>query len=71
MSNMSYCRFENTANDLRDCVDNADSEVSQEEHRARKRIAIYCAEFLNTIGMDVDKDEAEKLAEGLACEDER
>jgi len=22
MSNMSYCRFENTANDLQECVDN-------------------------------------------------
>lgn len=31
MSNMSYCRFENTANDLRDCVDAMEEAGSMEE----------------------------------------
>lgn len=50
MSNMSYCRFQNTANDLQDCLDNFDDpnlEQSEEEplegndlaeYRARRRI---------------------------------
>jgi len=41
MSNMSYCRFENTAGDLRDCLDNWDSldDLSSDwEYGARKEI---------------------------------
>ncbi len=37
MSNMSYCRFENTANDLQDCIyaiqDNEINEMSEYEIR--------------------------------------
>lgn len=38
MSNMSYCRFRNTLNDLDDCVDNMDTrldELGDDEKRAR------------------------------------
>ena len=41
MSNMSYCRFENTARDLLDCLDNwnsLDKESSSFEYGARKEI---------------------------------
>lgn len=44
MPNMSYCRFENTANDLQDCVDALDecmgelSSLSKAEERAARRI---------------------------------
>ena len=41
MANMSYCRFENTANDLRDCVDNWDTineQSSTYEIEGQKRI---------------------------------
>jgi hypothetical protein len=41
MGNMSYCRFENTAGDLQDCLDNfevSESELSDSEKRARCRI---------------------------------
>lgn len=38
MTNMSYCRFQNTATDLMDCVDNFDDLKSNEEREARKRL---------------------------------
>lgn len=43
MSNMSYCRFRNTLNDLRDCYDNMDEETSEEEMKARERLIALCA----------------------------
>lgn len=37
MSNMSYCRFENTYNDLLDCQENLlDNDLSRTEFNARK-----------------------------------
>lgn len=37
MSNMSYCRFQNTLSDLLDCLDHIiDDELSEDEERARK-----------------------------------
>ena len=47
--NMSYCRFRNTRNDLRDCI-NALSErniSSDEEKRAAKEIINMMLDFLN------------------------
>lgn len=38
MSNMSYCRFENTANDLEDCFDNFEDNLEWSEFSSRKRI---------------------------------
>jgi len=47
MSNMDYCRFQNTLGDLRDCLaaleDNDD--LSEEEARARKALVKVCAEI--------------------------
>ncbi len=47
MGNMSYCRFENTLPDLRDCYDNMDDEenLSPEEKRARKRLIQLCSDI--------------------------
>lgn len=44
MANMSYCRFQNTLTDLRDCEENIhDTEdLSQEEERARKQLIALC-----------------------------
>ena len=36
--NMSYCRFQNTAIDLQDCLDNIVDVLSKDEHNARKRL---------------------------------
>lgn len=39
MSNMGYCRFENTAHDLADCYDHWDDEdISEYEIKAKARI---------------------------------
>lgn len=43
MSNMSYCRFQNTLNDLRDCWNNMDEPLSSDEEiRARRSIIKIC-----------------------------
>jgi hypothetical protein len=43
MANMSYCRFENTLRDLRDCYDNMDSDdLSKSEFYARKQMIELC-----------------------------
>jgi len=31
MGNMSYCRFQNTLMDLRDCIENWDDELSEND----------------------------------------
>ena len=56
MSNMSYCRFQNTKNDLSDCVDTLEEmsdgseetfeELSDEEKRAMKNMVELCQRFL-------------------------
>lgn len=53
MANMSYCRFENTANDLRDCVDAmeeaydmADLDLSAYELSSMKYMRQLCEKFL-------------------------
>lgn len=48
MSNMSYCRFQNTLNDLRDCYQYmTDANLSQDETRARQKLVDLCAEILS------------------------
>ena len=54
MANMSYCRFQNTATDLRDCVnvledarDLDDLGLSEDEERAMKRMRMLCEDFLD------------------------
>jgi hypothetical protein len=49
--NMSYCRFENTANDLRDCYDNMDGdELSEAEEAAKKRLIKLCLRIAEDYG---------------------
>lgn len=51
MSNMSYCRFQNTVKDLRDCQDALDdigdnlAELSKEEARAANALIAICQEI--------------------------
>lgn len=43
MSNMSYCRFRNTLPDLRDCFENMDEPINDEdEEKARVRLIKLC-----------------------------
>lgn len=48
MSNMSYCRFENTLADLEDCLQAlADGvDVSETEKRAADRMAKVCQQYI-------------------------
>jgi len=47
MANMSYCRFENTSNDLQECVDNweLEDDASDYEKRGKEKI-IELAEYI-------------------------
>lgn len=48
MANMSYCRFRNTSNDLRDCVNALEDEDypdSSEELNAAKRMYNLCQKY--------------------------
>lgn len=49
MSNMHYCRFENTLSDLRDCYEDMEESdsMSTEEKRARKRLIKLCRDIAN------------------------
>lgn len=46
MSNMSYCRFENTSSDLMDCHQNLLGKLSEDEERARFRLVRTCVRIL-------------------------
>lgn len=66
MANMSYCRFQNTALDLRDCVNNLRSldpnDISMnttDERNARERIIEMAADLLEEIGVEIDRHELE------------
>ena len=44
--NMSYCRFRNTLNDLRDCYYNLDDEdLSPEEQDAKEKLVALCKDI--------------------------
>lgn len=51
MSNMSYCRFQNTSKDFLDCVDALnevwdEAELSTEEFEAARTIREKCDEYI-------------------------
>jgi len=62
MSNMSYCRFQNTLSDLRDCyramcedgiqeqTDHGADALSHDEMTARKDLLDLCARITNEFG---------------------
>jgi hypothetical protein len=71
MSNMSYCRFENTLNDLVDCFQNISEEAeNMRDERCRKDMIRYLFENIDFIedlkraldnpGMFIDDKEWEK-----------
>ena len=55
MANMSYCRFQNTYYDLRDCYENMDDELSEDETKYRKRLLELCKRIVDNYG-DEDED---------------
>lgn len=75
MSNMSYCRFQNTAADLLDCVEHLHSLPprdydphgtggpginTEQEIETRGRIVRYAAQILEDLGVELDMNEVEK-----------
>jgi hypothetical protein len=52
--NMSYCRFQNTVTDLRDCYENLNDtkDLSREEQNARQRIIKLCQQIANEYPCD-------------------
>lgn len=56
MSNMSYCRFENTANDLRDCLDHpGDADLSQSEKNARETLLALCRDVIENADEETEE----------------
>ena len=58
MSNMSYCRFRNTREDLQDCYDNIDDPLeNKDEARARIRLIKICQKIVNAVDLeDLEED---------------
>lgn len=59
---MSYCRFENTVNDMIDCINNMDisESASTYEKRARKRFVELCALVAVEYGDELEEDNESK-----------
>ena len=58
MSNMGYCRFQNTLSDLRDCLETLEGEnehyqepedLSDEEYRAMIRLIEICRDIIEVV----------------------
>ena len=55
--NMSYCRFTNTLQDLRDCYNNmdGDDELSTEEQRAKEKLIKLCVRIATEYSDDFEQ----------------
>jgi hypothetical protein len=74
MSNMSYCRFQNTVQDLRDCRDalevllnsgdDEDAALSEREREAAISLVEECAHIMTMVadsaGLSLDTDDVER-----------
>ena len=57
MANMSYCRFENTLRDLRDCYNNMGSDdLSRSEFYARRHMIELCMSIADECGDFLDQE---------------
>lgn len=58
MGNMSYCRFENTYHDLKDCYEslNFGDELSESETKYKDKLIKLCQEITDNYGDDDDDD---------------
>jgi len=56
MSNMSYCRFQNTLNDLRDCWENMEDDLSEDEEKAKERLIKLCVDIACDFGNCSEND---------------
>lgn len=58
MANMSYCRFENTYSDLRDCDEHMGDDLSPDEAKYRKRIIELCKRIVDCYGDEEEEEDA-------------
>jgi hypothetical protein len=75
MSNMSYCRFQNTLSDLADChnalgeIFDADhGKLSEDELHAARRLIETCGEILQLVaehGLGVDVDNLDDILKSV------
>jgi len=56
MSNMSYCRFYNTLQDLRDCDGHLFNELGEDEARAREKLIALCHDIAKQVPLDEIED---------------
>tara|TARA_R110001632_G_scaffold127008_1_gene240757 strand:+ start:201 stop:437 length:237 start_codon:yes stop_codon:yes gene_type:complete len=73
MGNMSYCRFENTANDVRDCMEaleDLDVEQVAEMSEYEKQALIEFIELSNEISNQFKLDTIQELVEESESYDE-
>ena len=63
MGNMSYCRFQNTLTDLRECEESITEELSTEEHKARTKLVKVCRQIVDAYdsGMIPDTSPEDEL----------
>ena len=62
MANMSYCRFENTANDLQDCFEHMGddiNELSKSEKKNRLEILELAKDIIADFGYEIGCEIAE------------
>ena len=58
---MSYCRFENTLRDLRDCSENMQGgELSESETKARVALIALCVDIALDFGGEIGRDLVEE-----------
>lgn len=69
MSNMSYCRFQNTLLDLRDCAANLGCDpkkpLSEDEAHARRRLIRTCGEILAELKLVDSPPDAQMIQNAL------
>ncbi len=46
MGNMSYCRFQNTLGDLRQCLEHMDDDLGEDEIMARVDLVEVCRDII-------------------------
>lgn len=63
MANMSYCRFQNTLPDLRDCQEAMDdADLSPEESQARERLLLLCEQIASDFADEIEDIHASRIA---------
>lgn len=67
MANMSYCRFQNTLNDFRDCSEaflemayEGDEDLSEDEGYAAKALLVEMAELFEELHINIDADQLDQ-----------